>query len=164
MNRQKNILNKYIKSIMFLLFFTISVIGCGSISDGEYAASVTLTGGSGRASIESPCTVTAKNGKLTARIVWSSPNYDYMIVDGKRYDKVNTEGNSEFEIPVVLDNNPCFTVETDEVLQRYVTITVTPVQGRHMTVITESQLGMTYRHINTGWQNRKTVAYYENIE
>ena len=68
------------------------------------------------------------------------------------------------KIPVVLDNNPCFTVETDEVLQRYVTITVTPVQGRHMTVITESQLGMTYRHINTGWQNQKTVAYYENIE
>ena len=89
MNRQKNILNKYIKSIVFLLFFTISVIGCGNISDGEYAASVTLTGGSGKATIESPCTVTAQKGKLTARIVWSSPNYDYMIVDGKRYDKVN---------------------------------------------------------------------------
>ena len=103
MNRQKNILSKYIKSIMFLLFFTISVIGCGSISDGEYAASVTLTGGSGRATVESPCTVTAKNGKFTARIVWSSPNYDYMIVDGKRYDKLNDEGNSEFEIPVILD-------------------------------------------------------------
>ncbi|MBR4356454.1 MAG: ABC transporter substrate-binding protein [Butyrivibrio sp.] len=103
MNRQKNILNKYIKSIVFLLFFTISVIGCGNISDGEYAASVTLTGGSGKATVESPCTVTAKKGKLTARIVWSSSNYDYMIVDGKRYDKVNTEGNSEFEIPIVLD-------------------------------------------------------------
>lgn len=103
MNRQKNILNKYIKSIVFLLFFTISVIGCGNISDGEYAASVTLTGGSGKATIESPCTVTARKGKLTARIVWSSSNYDYMIVDGQRYDKVNTEGNSEFEIPVILD-------------------------------------------------------------
>ncbi|MBO4911508.1 MAG: ABC transporter substrate-binding protein [Butyrivibrio sp.] len=88
---------------MFLLFFTISVIGCGNISDGEYAASVTLTGGSGRASVESPCTVTAKNGKLTARIVWSSSKYDYMIVDGKRFDKVNDEGNSEFEIPIIPD-------------------------------------------------------------
>ena len=93
MNRQKNILNKYIKSILFLLFFTISVIGCGSISDGEYAASVTLTGGSGRATVESPCTVTAKKGKFTARIVWSSPNYDYRILDAQRYDKVNPEGN-----------------------------------------------------------------------
>ena len=119
MNRQKNILSKYIKSIMFLLFFTISVIGCGSISDGEYAASVTLTGGSGRASIESPCTVTAKNGKLTARIVWSSPNYDYMIVDGKRYDKVNTEGNSEFEIPVVLDKKMDVQADTTAMSKPY---------------------------------------------
>ena len=64
MNRQKNILNNYIKGIMFLLFFTISVIGCGNISDGEYAASVTLTGGSGRATVESPCTVTAQKANL----------------------------------------------------------------------------------------------------
>ena len=36
----------------------------------------------------------------TAVITWSSPYYDYMIVDGQRYEPVNTEGNSVFEIPV----------------------------------------------------------------
>ncbi len=89
--------------MVIILFFSISVIGCGSISDGEYAASVTLTGGSGRASIDSPCTVTVKDGKATADIFWSSPNYDYMIVDGTRYEPVNEDGNSEFIIPVKLD-------------------------------------------------------------
>lgn len=103
MNRQAKILIKYIKGIILLLLISISVIGCGSISDGEYAASVTLTGGSGRASIDSPCEVTVENGKVTADIFWSSPNYDYMIVDGTRYEPVNTEGNSEFVIPIKLE-------------------------------------------------------------
>ena len=68
--------------------------------DGSYTAEVTLEGGSGRASIESPATLTVKDGKVTASIVWSSPNYDYMIVDGKKLFPVNTEGNSVFEITV----------------------------------------------------------------
>ena len=70
------------------------------LEDGSYTAEVTLEGGSGRASIESPATLTVKDGKVTASIVWSSPNYDYMIVDGKKILPVNTEGNSVFEIPV----------------------------------------------------------------
>ena len=70
------------------------------LEDGSYTAEVTLEGGSGRASIESPATLTVKDGKVTASIVWSSPNYDYMIVDGKKLLPVNIEGNSVFEIPV----------------------------------------------------------------
>lgn len=70
------------------------------LEDGSYTAEVTLEGGSGRASIESPATLTVKDGKVTASIVWSSPNYDYMIVDGEKYEMMNTEGNSVFEIPV----------------------------------------------------------------
>ena len=70
------------------------------LEDGTYTAEVTLEGGSGRASIESLATLTVKDGKVTASIVWSSPNYDYMIVDGKKLFPVNTEGNSVFEIPV----------------------------------------------------------------
>ena len=43
---------------------------------------------------------TPADGKMPATIVWSSPNYDYMIVDGEKYLPTNTEGNSTFEIPV----------------------------------------------------------------
>ena len=71
-----------------------------SLEDGSYTAEVTLEGGSGRASIESPATLTVKDGKVTASIAWSSPNYDYMLVNDEKYLPVNTEGNSVFEIPV----------------------------------------------------------------
>ena len=70
------------------------------LADGTYRIDVALGGGSGRTSVESPALLTVKNGRMTARIVFSSPNYDYMKVDGVQYDRVNEEGNSAFEIPV----------------------------------------------------------------
>ena len=74
--------------------------------DGTYSAEVTLAGGSGKASVESPANLSVENGSCTARIVWSSSNYDYMIVGGEKYLPVNTDGNSTFEIPVtVFDAN-----------------------------------------------------------
>ena len=42
---------------------------------------------------------------MTATIVWSSSNYEYMLIDGVQYDPIQTEGNSTFEIPVVLDTD-----------------------------------------------------------
>ena len=69
-------------------------------ADGTYTCDVTLEGGSGRATVDSPAALTVADGKMTATIVWSSPNYDYMIVDGEKYLPTNTEGNSTFEIPV----------------------------------------------------------------
>ena len=69
-------------------------------ADGSYTCEVTLEGGSGRATVDSPAALTVADGKMTATIVCSSPNYDYMIVDGEKYLPTNTEGNSTFEIPV----------------------------------------------------------------
>ncbi len=69
-------------------------------ADGSYTCEVTLEGGSGRATVDSPAALTVADGKMTATIVWSSPNYDYMIVNGEKYLPTNTEGNSTFEIPV----------------------------------------------------------------
>ena len=75
-------------------------------ADGEYSVNVTLEGGSGRATVESPAALTVADGKMTATIVWSSPNYDYMLVDGEKYLPTNTEGNSTFEIPVAALDTP----------------------------------------------------------
>ena len=75
-------------------------------ADGTYTCEVTLEGGSGRATVESPAALTVKNGKMTATIVWSSPNYDYMVVDGEKYLPTNTDGNSTFEIPVAALGTP----------------------------------------------------------
>ena len=71
-----------------------------NLEDGDYTTEVTLEGGSGRATVDSPAAVTIKDGEATATIVWSSPNSDYMLVGGEKYEPVNNEGNSTFEIPV----------------------------------------------------------------
>ena len=68
--------------------------------DGTYQMEVELLGGSGRASVTSPAKVEIKDGKAVATLEWSSPNYDYMVVDGEKYLPVNTEGTSVFQIPV----------------------------------------------------------------
>lgn len=70
------------------------------LEDGNYTAEVVLEGGAGKASVESPAKLEIKEGKVTAELIWSSPNYDYMVVDGEKYEMTNTEGNSTFEIPV----------------------------------------------------------------
>lgn len=70
------------------------------LSDGEYTAEVTLSGGSGRASVQSPAKITVSGGEMTAETVWSSSNYDYMRIGEEKYLPVNTEGNSTFVIPV----------------------------------------------------------------
>ena len=75
-------------------------------ADGTYTCDVTLEGGSGRATVESPAALTVADGRMTATIVWSSPNYDYMLVDGEKYLPTNTEGNSTFEIPVAALDTP----------------------------------------------------------
>ena len=70
------------------------------LADGDYTVEVTLSGGSGRAGVDSPALLTVADGAVNATIVWSSSNYDYMKVDGVQYNMVNTEGNSTFVIPV----------------------------------------------------------------
>ena len=68
--------------------------------DGEYTIEVTLTGGSGRASVVSPAELTVENGQPYALIEWNSSNYDYMKVDDIRYDAVIENDRSVFTIPV----------------------------------------------------------------
>ena len=76
------------------------------LADGTYTVEVSLTGGSGRASVESPAVVEVKDGKADATIIWSSSNYDYMRVDEEKFLPVNTEGNSTFVITVTGFDSP----------------------------------------------------------
>lgn len=70
------------------------------LEDGQYTADVILSGGSGRASVESPALITVTEGKVIAKIIWNSKNYDYMVVEGEKYLPLESEENSAFEIPV----------------------------------------------------------------
>ncbi len=55
----------------------------------------------------SPAQLRCANGQFYATIVWSSPNFDYMKVNGARYDLISAPGsNSTFEIPVAAFDTP----------------------------------------------------------
>jgi len=70
------------------------------IADGSYKVGVTLEGGSGRASVQSPAELAVSEGAAYAKIVWSSDKYDKMVVQEKEYAPEIIDGHSVFEIPV----------------------------------------------------------------
>ena len=71
------------------------------LADGEYAVSVDLVGGSGKASVVTPTVMTVRDGRAYATIEWSSANYDYMVVGTQTYYNTSPpEVNSVFEIPI----------------------------------------------------------------
>ncbi len=76
------------------------------LADGRYTAEVTLSGGSGRASVQSPAEINVADGKCSAVIVWSSKNYDYMKADGEKFLPIPNEDAAAFEIPVLFFNRP----------------------------------------------------------
>ena len=71
-----------------------------SLANGEYTVDVALVGGSGEVAVESPAKLIVIDGAITATIVWSSPDYTQMVVDGVQYLPVPRTGNSTFQIPV----------------------------------------------------------------
>lgn len=105
---------KYMIKIMPVLFLALMLAGPVSVAaaqkengietdleDGEYSIQVDLEGGSGKASVSSPTLMLVKNGRMYVELQWSSSNYDYMIVDGEKFQNESEEGrNSVFTIPV----------------------------------------------------------------
>ncbi len=84
------------------LFVTPYVMQKCGLKDGSYTVSVKLAGGSGKASVKSPASMRVKDGLPLARIEWSSPNYDYMILNGEKILPLANEQNSVFELPVLV--------------------------------------------------------------
>lgn len=76
------------------------------LADGIYLIDVSLEGGTGKASVESPAQLEVFDGRGVVTLVWSSPHYDYMVVNNKKYLPVNDQGNSMFIVPVVAYDTP----------------------------------------------------------
>ncbi|MBQ3488257.1 MAG: hypothetical protein IJI97_00625 [Clostridia bacterium] len=100
------------KTLCLALAILLLVLGLGcqkkakAPADGTYTVAVTLTGGTGKAKIASPVQLVVKDGQMSAILVWSSSNYDYMKVNGVRYDAVIEEGHSTFTVPVASLEEP----------------------------------------------------------
>ncbi len=107
------------KKLIAIVLILLTLTACGEkkpafpkLSDGSYEIAVSLEGGSGRASIHSPAQLDVENGAYYLTVVWSSSNYDYMIVDGQRYDFITVEGGSTFRFPVVAPGAMAITADT----------------------------------------------------
>lgn len=70
------------------------------LETGEYQIDVSLSGGTGRANVNSPAKLVVDEDGMTATLVWSSSNFDQMVVQGEQYLPITTDGGSTFEIPV----------------------------------------------------------------
>lgn len=104
-NLGKKILLGFGVMITFLIGFGGEIYGM-DLPDGNFEVEVVLEGGTGRATITSPCEVSIVDGKATAKIEWSSPNYDYILLGEETFYPVNSEGNSVFEIPIQQFDEP----------------------------------------------------------
>lgn len=86
--------------------FAFALAACGvsgvnhDLEDGTYLVEILLEGGSGRSHIQSPAELTVQDGTMSVTLVWSSTNYDYMVVDGKTFFPVSLTPGSTFCIPV----------------------------------------------------------------
>lgn len=100
-------MRRFLSLFVALLLICCLAAGCQpkSLSNGSYLVDVSLSGGSGRASVSSPARLTVDGDKMTARIVWSSSHYEYMIVDEVKYLPLEGEETSTFDIPIVLDKD-----------------------------------------------------------
>ncbi len=65
-----------------------------------HSVNITMEGGTGKASINSPAEVCVEGGNAYATLIWSSKNYDYMIVNGEKYINESEGGYSTFTIPI----------------------------------------------------------------
>lgn len=123
MTRFKKI-RKAVSLCLLFVFFLLMISGCdvnkresnGAISvtdskeenatdeEKEQWLTIELSGGTGKASIESPVKITFNDGKYYANIIWSSSNYDYVILNNEKYLNESAPGEkSSFTIPVELD-------------------------------------------------------------
>lgn len=94
----------FLGSVLFTGMFGMNTMAAETpLEDGSYEIGVTLEGGSGRASVENPTALEVSDGEAMVTVTFSSPYYDYMLVDGEKYTPVNTEGNSCFVIPFRMD-------------------------------------------------------------
>ena len=97
-----------------LLLCMTGVLAAEPTTDGEYSIEIQMSGGSGKAAVESPALLVRRDGQYFVKLTWSSSNYDYMIVDGQKYlNQSEEEANSSFVVPVTaLDEELTYTADT----------------------------------------------------
>ena len=71
-----------------------------ALADGSYRIEVTLGSEKAQAKVDSPAVLTIADGQATARIIFSSGKYDYVLVNGEKYEAEEASEKPAFELPV----------------------------------------------------------------
>ena len=95
--------HRLIAGLLALLLVLAAACGALAEADGTYVPdSFSFSGGTGKVTITCP-EVRMEGGEAWATIVFSSPNYPTVRVDGVEYTATHEGDNSVFEIPVTLN-------------------------------------------------------------
>lgn len=115
-NRQKVLFTRCFAAIAALLCAVLLVCApishayaddaIASLEPGSYTINVTMAGGTGKATVESPAKLEVADGKAYATLVWSSENYDYMVVNGEKIMPITQKPTSQFKVPVSAFDTP----------------------------------------------------------
>ena len=80
---------------------------------GSYSLEGELKGGSGKAHFDGPLLLTVEEEGSFLTFTMSSPYYDYVIVEGERFEPLEPDGNSTFRVPFErLNEDFLFTADT----------------------------------------------------
>ena len=115
-NRQKVLFTRCFAAIAALLCAALLVCApvsrayaddaIAALEPGSYTINVTMAGGTGKATVESPAKLEVADGKAYATLVWSSENYDYMVVNGEKIMPITQKPTSQFKVPVSAFDTP----------------------------------------------------------
>lgn len=134
-----------------------------SAADGSYTCEVTLQGGSGRASIQSPAELLVQDGEITAELVWNSPYYEFMLVGESQYDPIDPEQNrqekrSVFEIPVELNQEMAVRASTVAMSEPHLVEYTLYFDGDTLEMVSQEP----ERSMELQFANQFSVDYYED--
>ncbi|MCD8189670.1 MAG: ferrichrome ABC transporter substrate-binding protein, partial [Clostridiales bacterium] len=71
-------MQKLLLVLLSCLLLAVPALAAETPADGTYTVELTMSGGTGKASIDSPVEIVVEDGAITATVVWSSSNYDRM--------------------------------------------------------------------------------------
>lgn len=114
MMKRKTGIRTLLLCLCMMLLCTTTVFAVQPTEDGEYSIEIEMSGGSGKASVETPALLIRKDGQYFVKLTWSSSNYDYMIVDGEKYlNQSEEDANSTFIVPITaMDEDVVYIADT----------------------------------------------------
>lgn len=72
---------------------------------------LTVSEAAEKAGVASPALMLVKDARAYVQLTWSSPNYDYMLVNGDKYlNEASDGGNSQFTVPIMELDQPLRTL------------------------------------------------------